>query len=121
MTKQAKMYRWTPNAKTHSIAITKFSVFSMIYSIFVGALVGLGMGMSNDGTRDFVVLTAALILTAVIISFIVILSSMTIMYAWVVEENAKEAPSKQITEKHIWTEKGGGVWIKERKKDGGAG
>jgi len=91
-------YNWDRNIPHHRIALTRFSVFAFVQSMFVNLLTILAMGFSSDGTREYVVITAVMGLVGQVVSFGLFFMMMSIMYNWVIsereiKENGREKPA----------------------------
>ena len=83
-------YTWDRNIPHHRVALTRFSVFAFIQSLFAGMLTILGMGIASDGTRYYVTMTAILGLLTMLVTFGFFFMMMAIMYNWVIDEREKK-------------------------------
>lgn len=90
--KNQKTYSWNRNTAHHRIAITRFSIFSFLQSIFVGFLVTLSMGIKSDGTQAYIVTTAICGLAGMVVTYSTFLMVMVIMYQWVNEQDVRQQP-----------------------------
>lgn len=115
-----KQYSWNRNTAHHRIAITRFSVFAFIQSVFVGLLVTLSMGISSDGTRVYIVTTAIVGLIGMVVTFASFVVIMTVMYQWVCDNDASPPPPPQKEPPDVfYQDENGGFW--KAPKSGGGG
>ena len=114
MSNPKHIYAWNRNASTHAMALTRFAVFSFIFSSFNFLIVVLSMGVYSDGTRQWVEWTVIGGTLATVVSFVVFFTMFVVMYQWVNEAASGERVSTK--EKSVYWVQDGNHWSRENKK-----